>query len=192
MKSTDLQPYFNKHYSSLEKLAMKHFNAFIRWRDSQEVRGGFVCVSCRELKPVEKMHAGHFYSAGHHPILRFDEDNVHGQCHRCNTHLHGNLNEYRMHLERKIGKDRLEWLDIKAKTKGSRIDRMTLIETIIHYKNKLKNHVLEKTNLCSSISDSPGSTGSIQPSRGKLFQFAGGGKPAGQQVRRSEIPQEKE
>ena len=159
MKAADIKAYQSKSYPALEKLAVKHFNSFIRWRDSQEVSEAFICISCRELKPVSKMHAGHFYSAGHHPILRFDEENVHGQCHRCNTHLHGNLNEYRINLERKIGSDRLSMLDTKAKAKGYRIDRWTLIEKIIHYKNTPKNDHINSDN-----QQSP------HPAKGRLFQ----------------------
>ena len=192
MRSSDLKAYASKTHPSLEKLATKHFNAFIRWRDSREIEGAFVCISCRELKPVAKMHAGHFYSAGHHPILQFDEENVHGQCHRCNTHLHGNLNEYRMQLERKIGKERMEALDQKARHRNYRRDRWTLIEIILTYQAKLKNHVLEKSNLSGSVSHAHDGTGSIQPQRRKLFQFTGSSQPTRQQVRRQEDPQEKE
>ena len=149
MKSQDLKPYLSKQYSALEKLAVKHFNAYIRWRDSQEIKDGFICISCRELKSVTKMHAGHFYSSGHYPILRFDPDNVHGQCERCNHFLSGNLNEYRKNLEVKVGRERLEILDQKSKARGHRIDRWTLIEIIIKYKN-IENHDLEKNNLTLS------------------------------------------
>lgn len=189
MKSEDIKPYIHKNFATLEKLAVKHFNAWIRYRDSQVIKDGFICISCRNLKPVAKMHAGHFYSSGHYPILRFDEDNVHGQCHRCNTHLHGNLNEYRQHLERKIGRVKLETLDLKSKANGHRIDRWTLIEIILTYKTKLKNHV-EKDSFYDSISDDTGYAGSIQPKRGKLFQFTGGGQPTRTQVWRQEDPEE--
>ena len=190
MNASDFAPYKDKQYKALEKLAEKHFNAYIRWRDSQEIKGGFVCISCRELKPVEAMHAGHFFSAGHYPILRFDEKNVHAQCHRCNTFLHGNLIHYREGLVRKLGMLEVANLEHKARMKGYPIDRWTLMETIITYKNKLKNHVLEKTDLCSGISVSAGSSGSIQQKRGKLFQFTGGAEPTGRKVRRSEDAQE--
>lgn len=192
MKSADLKAYASKTHQSLEKLATKHFNAYIRWRDSREIDGAFVCISCRELKPVAKMHAGHFYSAGHHSILQYDEDNVHGQCHRCNTHLHGNLNEYRLQLERKIGKERMEALDQKARHRHYRRDRWTLIEIILTYQAKLKNHVLEKSNDGTGRPDHYDGPRGIQPQRGKLFQFTGGGEPTRTQVWRQEDPQKAE
>ena len=50
------------------------FNAYIRERDSNEP-----CISCGTTKPV-KYDAGHYYSVGAYPNVRFDEDNVHKQC----------------------------------------------------------------------------------------------------------------
>ena len=85
------------------------------------------------------MHAGHKYSAGQHPITRFDEDNVHGQCIHCNTYLHGNLEDYRKNLINKIGIEKVEELDFKvsfAKRNGFKWDRLALIEIIEKYKNK--------------------------------------------------------
>lgn len=84
------------------------FNRYIRLRDY-----GQNCISCE--KPLgEKYHAGHLYSVGRFPELRFDEQNVHGQCHWCNIHLHGNGVLYRIGLLKKIGKEELEKLDARA------------------------------------------------------------------------------
>jgi hypothetical protein len=185
MKSEELKPYLNKTYPSLERQAVRAFNNFIRWRDSREIKDAFICISCRDLKSVTKMHAGHFYSSGHYSILKFDEDNVHGQCERCNHFLSGNLNEYRQHLERKIGKDRLLILDQKSKVRAHRIDRWTLIEIILTYKNKLtkQKNDLEKNHLCGSISHNSTATGSVQSQRSKLFQSQGDNLSTGKQIR---------
>lgn len=83
------------------------------------------------------MNAGHFYSAGQNSITRFDEDNVHGQCIRCNMHLHGNLAEYQKNIIDKIGVERFEKLENKigiAKRNGFKWDRFGLIEIIEKYK----------------------------------------------------------
>lgn len=83
------------------------------------------------------MHAGHYYSAGYHSSVRFDEDNVHGQCVHCNTFLHGNLINYKNNLLRKIGSDRMEELNIKVgfeKRSVFKWDRFSLIEIIEKYK----------------------------------------------------------
>ena len=73
------------------------FNKFIRLRDKDEG-----CISCD--KPLNtKYDAGHFYSTGSYPELRFNEDNVFGQCVHCNQHRHGNLIEYGERLHTRIG-----------------------------------------------------------------------------------------
>lgn len=86
--------------------ARLRFNKFIRERDK-----GLPCISCG--KP-EFDHAGHYYAAGSIPSLRFDEDNIHGQCAGCNTFRHGNLIEYRKGLVERYGEDYVKVLDIKA------------------------------------------------------------------------------
>tara|TARA_R110000751_G_C13517498_1_gene452361 strand:- start:325 stop:573 length:249 start_codon:yes stop_codon:yes gene_type:complete len=48
---------------------------------------------------------------GHSSVLRYNEDNCHKQCQPCNTHLSGNLVEFRVNLIVKIGLDRVEWLE---------------------------------------------------------------------------------
>lgn len=109
--------------------AQNYFNAFIRERDKDSF-----CISCQKSR-VEQ--AGHFYSAGHHNHLRFHEDNVHGQCLRCNYYLGGNLNKFRVNLEIKIGKTRLEKLDLLASNKTAhKLDRFFLIEICEKYRKK--------------------------------------------------------
>ncbi|AOI76073.1 recombination protein NinG [Burkholderia sp. NRF60-BP8] len=83
------------------------FNAWIRARDA-----GQPCISCGRYHQGQN-HAGHYRSVGSEPALRFEPDNVHLQCQPCNTHLSGNLIPYRINLIRKIGLERVEWLEGK-------------------------------------------------------------------------------
>lgn len=84
------------HSAWLKKLQVT-FNAYIRERDKDKP-----CISCgRPLKG--KFDAGHFYSVGAHPELRFYPDNVNGQCVHCNRDKHGNLLEYAERLPQRIG-----------------------------------------------------------------------------------------
>lgn len=86
------------------KACQQVFNAFIRLRDANKP-----CISCgRTLKG--KYDAGHYYSVGAYPNLRFDEDNVHGQCTHCNMHKGGNISEYALGLPQRIGKESFEAL----------------------------------------------------------------------------------
>ncbi len=86
------------------KLLQIVFNKYIRLRD---VAKG--CISCGgQLN--KKFDAGHYYSVGAYPNLRFNEDNCHGQCVFCNQHRHGNIHEYSINLPNRIGQERFELL----------------------------------------------------------------------------------
>ena len=133
MDSKIVQRYKTKSIPQLIKIATVHFNKYIRQRDE-----GKGCVSCGAYNFSD---AGHFYSAGHYPNLRFNEDNVHGQCKRCNLFLSGNLNEYRKRIPERIGDDGLAKLDDFAdiyKRTSFKQDRFTLINIIETYKKKNK------------------------------------------------------
>lgn len=144
MEAKHLKRYSKKSVPDLIKLATKHFNKFIRMRDSLD--DYFKCISCGHPKSLDLMHAGHYLSAGNYGAVRFDERNVHGQCSKCNTHLHGNLQEYRAKLIHKIGLEEVEALEMKAKMPGHRWDRFGLIEIIIIYQNKTKNYEKDHSN----------------------------------------------
>jgi len=98
------------------------FNKFIRERDK-----GRSCISCGRYTTLQ---AGHFFSAGKYSALRFEEDNVHGQCLQCNYFLHGNLLSYQTNLINKIGNERFHALQFKAdiakRNRFHRWDRVTL------------------------------------------------------------------
>ena len=115
---------------SLMKVEQVVFNKWIRQRDS-----GQLCISCQ--KPPKKANAGHYFSSGGHKNVTFNEDNVHLQCEYCNTFLHGNLLNYQVEIQKKIGADRLILLHEEAH-KTRKFTRDELHEIIKKYKNKLK------------------------------------------------------
>jgi len=134
MDSKTIKKYSKKTVPQLIKIATLHFNKFIRERDKD-----FGCVSCQS----KVNQAGHFYSGGHYSALRFNQNNVHGQCTRCNLYLSGNLNEYRKNIVKRIGENGLVKLDELAayyKRNGFKWDRFTLIKIIEEHKllNKKK------------------------------------------------------
>lgn len=127
MDAKTIQKYSKFSVPDLIKKATTAFNSFIRERDKYSS-----CISCTS----KAEQAGHFYSGGHHAALKFNEDNVNGQCLRCNYFLSGNLNEYRKSLIKKIGIERVEKLDELAayyKRVGFKWDRFSLIEIILKY-----------------------------------------------------------
>jgi len=87
-------------------LLQRTFNAYIRRRDKDRK-----CISCGTYNG--KMNAGHYMSVGSTPELRFNEDNVHKQCERCNSYFSGNLVNYRRELINRIGVERVEFLERK-------------------------------------------------------------------------------
>jgi len=98
---------------TVQKLAVKvqreYFNPWIRRRDE-----GKKCISCPSILKG-KFDAGHYYPSTIFS-LRFDEANVHGQCVKCNQHLHGNLIEYGKGLLKRIGPEEMARLDSLAHT----------------------------------------------------------------------------
>ena len=112
------------------KIAQQVFNAYIRKRDE-----GLPCISCGN--EPKKANAGHYFSQGGHSNVRFDEDNVHLQCEHCNSYLSGNLLNYQIGIEKRIGCERLLELHARAHiVKKWTIDECKeIIET---YKSKLK------------------------------------------------------
>jgi hypothetical protein len=106
------------------------FNKYIRLRDM-----GLVCISCQQ--PPKKKNAGHYFSSGGHSNVRFDEDNVHLQCEACNTFLSGNLLNYQIGIQKKIGAQKLLELQERAHiTKKWTIDELK--EIIKTYKTKVR------------------------------------------------------
>ncbi len=106
------------------------FNSFIRERDK-----GQPCISC--LKPITgKVDAGHFYSVGAYPNLRFNEDNCHSQCINCNQHNHGNIQEYSIGLLKRIGESRYTYLGSQRR-QPLQLSIPDIIELKSTYKQKL-------------------------------------------------------
>ena len=139
MNAKTIQKYKKLSTPKLKLKAQAVFNKWIRERDQDEY-GMFECISCGKRSRVtgngNNYQAGHFYSAGHHTLLRFNEDNVHGQDKRCNYFLSGNLTNYERNLIKKIGKERVQALHDTAAA-GKRFlkkwDRFELIEIIEKY-----------------------------------------------------------
>lgn len=107
------------------------FNTWIRLRDKYDT-----CISCNRPL-INKYDAGHFYSVGGNPSLRFNEDNVHGQCVHCNRDKHGNLLEYNERLPKRIGEEKYYQLK-NEKNKVVKLSIPEIKEKLIHYKQLIK------------------------------------------------------
>ena len=112
------------------------FNKFIRLRD--ERKG---CISCVD-GAVE--NAGHYHGTGAYPqpSMRFNEDNVHGQCIYCNMNLEGNRKGYEKGLIKRFGKQILEKLDVQRSLPQTTWTNFEFEAMIKNYQQKVKE--LEK------------------------------------------------
>jgi len=120
-----------KSRSEWLKDAQSVFNKFIRLRDKDEP-----CISCGKHHKGQ-YHAGHYRSVGACPELRFCELNVHKQCAPCNDHKSGNIIEYRINLVKKIGVDKVEWLE-RQDHEPKKYTIEDCKEIIKYYKAKIK------------------------------------------------------
>lgn len=105
-------------------------NQYIRLRDAD-----LPCVSCGRFHDGQ-WHAGHFRSAGGHPELRFEPLNIWRQCAPCNTHKSGDLVNYRAELVRRIGAEKVEWLEGPHEAKRYTIEDLKAIKA--EYRAKIK------------------------------------------------------
>lgn len=107
------------------------FNRYIRLRDKDKG-----CISCG--KPlIGKYDAGHLFTVGAFPNLRFDVDNCFGQCTFCNMHNHGNVSEYMIRLPDRIGKERFDAL-LNRRNIPNKLTIPEIIEKKKYYLDKIK------------------------------------------------------
>lgn len=115
-----------------KKQAQTVFNAYIRKRDEQ-----LDCVSCdKKNDGSHQRHASHFRSVGACPELRFNELNVHASCAQCNSMKSGNILEYRIRLIKKIGEEKVAWIESQNYARKYTCEDYLKIEE--EYKRKLK------------------------------------------------------
>ena len=123
-----------KHKANDKPLRMKQAqsacNAYIRKRDEKEP-----CISCQRHHNGQ-YHAGHFRSVGACSALKFNELNINKQCQPCNNHLSGNLIHYRENLIKKIGLEKVEWLECQNEPTRYTCSNLKALE--LHFKAKLK------------------------------------------------------
>ncbi|MFC7347291.1 recombination protein NinG [Chryseobacterium zhengzhouense] len=134
LEAKTIQKYKSKSMSYLIEKAQELVNAYVRKRDAINDNGDFICISCQQLKPKSQCNASHYFSRGNYGSVRFNLDNIHSGCIKCNMYLSGNLIPYRVYLIKKIGQERFDNLEMMAYAKGFKHDRFMLIELIERYK----------------------------------------------------------
>lgn len=125
-----------KTIPQLIREAQHAFNAWVRMRDAAQT-----CISCNAPPPdLSGLHAGrdagHYRSTGSASHLRFNPDNCHAQCVRCNQWGAGMAVAYRMRLITRIGLARVEALE--ADNSPHKWTREELRAIRDHYRKALK------------------------------------------------------
>ena len=106
---------------------------YIRLRDK-----GKPCISCGTPYKSD-FDAGHFYSAGKFTALKFDLDNIHGQCIQCNRYKEGNELMYSLSLPKRIGIQSYQKLVKRAEMSIKTIKKWGRLEL-----TKIQNDTKEK------------------------------------------------
>jgi hypothetical protein len=130
-KKTRVQREALKKHSAWEEDLQKLVNKWVRVVRDRDLP----CISCGTTVTV-RWEAGHYISRGANNTLRFVLDNIHKQCHRCNVQLSSNAVMYRSGLVKKIGAERVEWLEGPHPVKKLSIPELK--EQIAHYKGLIK------------------------------------------------------
>ncbi len=118
-----------KHW---EDMTQRVVNDYVtKGRDADEP-----CISCGTYTTVQ-WEAGHYRSRGAASHLRYDENNIHKQCHRCNDELSSNAIPYRIALIEKIGLEQVE--AIENNNTPHRWTREELAEIRATYRAKLRD-----------------------------------------------------
>lgn len=123
-----------KSYKTLKNKLDKVFSKFIRLRDTKDGYGK--CCTCQRVFPYEEIQAGHYISRTYLAV-RWNEQNVHGQCMGCNCFKKGALDKYSLFLVRTYGSEILNSLNKKKHglIKFKKVDLEMMIE---EYENKIK------------------------------------------------------
>ena len=110
----------------------KPFHEYIRRRDADNDSGYCKCISCQKPIHFTESDAGHFIGRGA-LATRYDEQNVHAQCRKCNRFQYGRQYEYSL----AIGTDLAEELLMKSRQIYKMSDAEWL-EVFEEFRDKLK------------------------------------------------------
>ncbi|MCT4665630.1 MAG: recombination protein NinG [Flavobacteriales bacterium] len=125
----------------------KTVHEYIRQRDV-----GKTCITCSSiLRDERNFDAGHYFHLGNnnnYSAIRFDFDNIHGQCRKCNRRNEGEHQIYTENLPKRIGYERYHNLLERAKESKQTIKKWTKSELKeIRERVKKKMQMLAKRRL---------------------------------------------
>lgn len=128
--------------SKLTEVLDKTFSLFIRLRDTDR-NGIFTCCTCHEKKEWHQLNAGHFISR-RFMNTRWDEENVHGQCSKCNVILSGMQYDYSLFMDVRYGEGAAKRMHSKAQeVKKFTTDEIKVL--ITYYQNLVRDLQKDKS-----------------------------------------------
>ena len=120
--------------TDLTKKAQKYCNDYIRARDKD-----LPCVSCgNELG--KKFDAGHYFNSTYSGT-RFDVNNIHAQCVTCNHHKSGNLLEYQIGIEKRVGG--IELFELHQRAHEKRVYTKEELRSITEMFKEMKKNLIK-------------------------------------------------
>lgn len=84
----------------------KPFHEYIRRRDADNSTGYCKCITCNKPIHFTESDAGHFIGR-QHLATRWEENNVHSQCRKCNRFEYGRQYEYSLALGSELSEELL-------------------------------------------------------------------------------------
>lgn len=110
----------------------KPFHEYIRRRDADNSTGYCKCITCNKPIHFTESDAGHFIGR-QHLATRWNENNVHAQCRKCNRFEYGRQYEYSLSLGSDLAEELL--LTSRQIMKLSDFEYMEIFE---EYRDKLE------------------------------------------------------
>jgi hypothetical protein len=107
-------------------------HAYVRERDKYKP-----CISCG-CNWHPDFQAGHHYKAELYETLKYDLDNISGQCVKCNIRKDGNFSEYALRLPNRIGIERYNILVGKAEIDKQQ-SKVWTVENLKEIQQKIKS-----------------------------------------------------
>lgn len=130
---------FNRNDKTvLKRKAQILINKYARLRDERE--RGYKCCTCNHSSG--QMDGGHFLPTSGYSAIRYNTNQIHQQCKRCNRFNGGMPKEYRLFMINKYGLEYVEKLESKKnETRSYDIDYYVKLIRVV--KKKIKK--LEKS-----------------------------------------------
>lgn len=118
------------------------FSKYIRLKYS-DAKGYCRCISCGKILPWKEIQNGHYMSR-RYMSTRFCEDNCRPQCVACNIFNQGNIQMYRRGLIKQIGEQRVNLVEVRARTENKNWSLFEYNQLIAYYQKEVERLAKEK------------------------------------------------